>query len=161
MVLQGWDEEPSTREHEHLYDRRNRLISIPDLKPGPECLSTRDVPLLPVQTPAAEWRSVLDAVHKENDQSCAEVLKAAGIASVETLESIIYKGHGLEPNVMLLHSLDFTERDRLNNPRLPMDAVEEEEHVYYDHWNRDRFNTYLLSLPVESVAWPKGEGRGA
>ena len=150
--LQGWDNEPSTRKYEHLYDRRNRLISVPDLKPGPGCLSTRDVPLLPVQTPAAEWRSALATVHKQNDEACAEVLKVSGITSVETLESIIYKGHGLEPNTLLLHSLDFTEHNRLNSPRLPMDVVEVEQNVYYDHWNRDRFNTYLLSLPVESVA---------
>ena len=152
MVLQGWDEEPSTHEHEHLYDRRNQLISIPDLKPGPQCLSTRKVPLLPVQTPAEEWRTVLDTVHKQNDESCTEVLKVAGIASVDALESIIYKGHGVEPDSLLLHSLDFTEQDKLNSPRLPMDVVEEEQSVYYDHWNRDRFNTYLVAPPVESVA---------
>jgi hypothetical protein len=155
MALQGLDTEPSSRQYEHLYDRRNLLLSIPDLKPGPGCLSKRPgIPLPEPGTPAAERRSTAETLNQQNDEACADVLKVSGIESVKSLESLIYKGHGLEPKVLLLRSLGIKDEAELDGDKTPypLNADVKDQHTYYDHWNRPSYEMYSISSPFESTS---------
>jgi hypothetical protein len=155
IALQGMDKRPESVKYEHLYDRRNRLISIPDLKMGPGCVSKRPGDHLPEPgTPASVRRKTAETLARQNDEACADVLRVSGVASVKTLESVIYKGHGLEPKVLMLHSLDIKDEAELDGDKtpFPINLDEQEQFAYYDHWNSFRQNEYRGDLPEESTS---------
>ncbi len=148
IALQGLDTEPSTIQYEHLYDRRNRLFSIPDLKPGPGCISKRPDAL------PADWSRNAEALNGQNNKACADVLKVSGVESEKTLESLIYKGHGLEPKELMLRSLHIClDSDKQNEDKIchKGNPDEDEARAYYDHWNWFRHDEYRGSSPEESI----------
>ena len=152
IVLQGFDTRPGLLD---LYNRRNRLISIPDLKPGPGCLSERHSYLWPEPWPPEVERKInADSLSRSrrNDEVCSDVLKISGTESVKTLESIIYKGHDQEPKVLMMQSLNIHDENELDGDKAPFPAVldEREQDAYYDHWNWFRRNEYQGSSPEES-----------
>ncbi|HEY2390894.1 MAG TPA: hypothetical protein VGK22_06945 [Candidatus Angelobacter sp.] len=155
MALQGLDTEPSSRQYEHLYDRRNLLISIPELRLGPGCLSKRPGSHLPEPgTPAAVRRSIAETLSRQNDEACADVLKVSGVESIKKLESLIYKGHGLEPTALLLQSLGVEDEAELNGDKnpFPVDVDEKDQREYYDHWNSHNHDMYPVPSPFESAS---------
>ncbi len=78
-----------------VYDRVNRLISIPDLKLGPGCVTKR-----PQETRAEDRKRNAEFLSRLNDAVCADVLKVSGAKSMKALETIIHTGHGVEPEVL-------------------------------------------------------------
>jgi hypothetical protein len=155
MALQGLDTEPSSRQYEHIYDRRNLLISIPDRKPGPGCISKRPgIPLPEPGTPAAVRRRTAETLNRQNDEACADVLRVSGVESVKQLESLIYKGHGQEPKALLLQSLGIKDEGELDGDknRFPVNADEKNASEYYDHWNLPSYYMSSISSPFESTS---------
>lgn len=155
IALQGLDTEPPSRQYEHLYDRRNLLISIPDLKMVPGCISKRPgIPLPEPGTPAAVRRNTAKTLNRQNDAACADVLKVSGVESVKNLESLIYKGHVLEPNALFLRSLGIKDESELDGDknRFPTNADEKNAFDYYDHWNFPGFHMSSISSPFESTS---------
>jgi len=89
----------------HLFYRYDtRLISVPDLRPGPACVSNRPfrggAPLLPLAA------SETGPAEKHNDAECQDVLQATGTASVEDLEILIYRRQDLLPPAVQQSSRD-------------------------------------------------------
>jgi hypothetical protein len=156
MALQGLDTEPSSHQYEHLYDRRNLLLSIPDLKPGPACISKRPGtnPLPGPGAPAAARRRTAETLNRQNDEACADVLKVSEVESVKQLESLIYKGHGLEPRVLFLQSLGIKDETELEGDKHPFpdDADQKNELMYYDHWTWPSYHMYSISPPFQSTS---------
>jgi hypothetical protein len=133
------------------FSRRIRLISIPELKPGPECGSQITAPEEPKpESPAAEvpkW---------QNGASCEDVLREAGIDSVNELESVIQMGHSIEPRSLRLRSLDFSETPGLHSDAERLaEAERRERQRYFDSWNLSRDHIYSENPPWEapSHAW--------
>jgi hypothetical protein len=83
MALQDTSAGPSFSHDDYIY-KHNRLISIPDLKLGPECISKR-----PRRQLAAPEAPEAEPIAKQNDEACADVLKISGIESERHLDSII------------------------------------------------------------------------
>jgi hypothetical protein len=76
-----------------LLDRfTSKLISVPELHPGQECVSDR--PFTDSRS-RAEWNG--SPVEKHNDAVCQDVLHATGTSSVETLEVLIDRGQDVVP----------------------------------------------------------------
>jgi len=152
IALQGFYPEPTDNPYEHLYDRGNRLISIPDLKAGSECTSKRPSALLEPNAPASAWIEMLAKLDRQNDDACADVLKVSGLGSVELLESHIYKGFDVEPKDLVLHG-NFNSviaKEEQNKSRLPIERVEGEQFDYYDHWNQAAYEMSAIPSFFES-----------
>lgn len=98
LALQGLDDEPEKVKYEHLYDRVNRLISIPDLKAGPGC-STKDPEILTLSY--GHGPGAAKALSEQNDSACADLLKTAGVPSMRVLDWLVYLGHDPEPENLM------------------------------------------------------------
>jgi hypothetical protein len=124
IALQGLSVRP--RPDDWVYNRVNRLISIPDLKPGPGCVTKRS----PEANAEARKRNA-EALSRRNDAACADVLKVSGAKSMTVLETIIHTGHGLEPAV-LAEEKDFDEHWNQRDP-WPFEAApfESSSHTWY------------------------------
>jgi len=147
IALQGLDKEAFAREYSHVYDRHNRLISLPDLKSGPTCISKRPNFLLGARASDAEWRAAYQKLGAENDATCREVLEVSGVPSVKDWESLIYKGHGTMPEVLLLkgNGIADSQEPRLRN------AVDR-DNSNSDAWSISYYGTNGSELPVESTS---------
>jgi hypothetical protein len=156
MALQGFDTKLSSRPYEHVSDRRNLLISIPGLKSGPECISTRlGANYSPTPgTAAAVRRSTVENLSRQNDEACRNVLRVSGAESVKELESLIYKGHGPEPRTLFLQSLGIKDEDELDGDKhpSPVNADEKNDFMHYDHWNQSNDDMYPPSVPFQSAS---------
>jgi len=90
-----------------LYRYDSRLVSVPDLHPGPECVSDR-----PFRGPS--WlslgESVAAPVGSHNDAVCQDVLHATGTSSVEALEILIDRGQDILPKGVQQQSSDGLKR---------------------------------------------------
>ena len=83
---------------------RNWVLSIPDLKPGSECLSER---FFPIGRPPDDLAA--QRVKKKNVEACRDVLKATETDSDKALEVLIQRGSGIEPTIMRLRDVDWLE----------------------------------------------------
>ena len=71
-----------------------RLLSLPDLHPGSQCLSDR-----PLRTSIPFLKSDVDrkATEQHNNMTCQDVLLATASPSVQALETFLYRGQDLLP----------------------------------------------------------------
>jgi hypothetical protein len=154
VAVQGLLPEEPTHPYAHLYERRNLMFSIPGLQAGPQCVSRWTSENLPVpQTPSGTWDSIAQSQDKKNNEDCAALLRNARLDTVKDWESLIYKGHRTEPRNLLLQSLYSGERlqEELEQPRFPQTTLEEERHLYFDHWNEPDEVFYAISPSYESA----------
>ena len=128
------------------YPFSNRLLSIPDLTPGPQCI---------FQRVSHMWRkppdSVVESLSKQNNQACREVLKATGLDSENALEALIQRGSDVEPDAMRIHILDAVAS------ALPGEAdlwhAEEDEEEFFRYWgDYPYYENYAENPPFESSA---------
>jgi hypothetical protein len=77
-----------------LYRYDSRLISVPDLHSGPECVSDRPFRGKPELSLGSEDAA---PAKRHNDEVCQDVLHATGTSSVEALEILIYRGQDVLP----------------------------------------------------------------
>lgn len=150
IALQGMDREPETVKYEHLYDRVNRLISIPDLKPGPGCM-TRNTQ---VKTLHLGGRSEEIGVQGErNEADCSSLLAAAGVSSMRVLEWIIYLGHDPEPRNLMVHTWPSIFNDRGENRKGfdSPDLVGPDGEYDAGYWATDEWDVYFKNPPFEST----------
>ena len=91
-----------------LYRYVSRLISVPDLQAGPQCVSDRPFrgpPSLSLGEPeAAQARA-------RNDSVCLNVLQATGAASVQALEIFIYRRQDVLPAAVQQKSHDLLDTE--------------------------------------------------
>jgi hypothetical protein len=126
------------------YPVTNALISIPDLKLGPECTS---------QEISHIWQhppdSVTESIRKQNDQACRRVLKATGIESVKALETLIRRGSGIEPDAMKIHILDTVASAIPGEVNLW--TAERHEEDFFKYWGEyPYYENYAENPPFES-----------
>jgi hypothetical protein len=103
LALQGMDNEPESVKYEHLYDRFNRVISIPDLKPGPGC-STKSPETLALPLGYGRPLGGAAGLSERNDAGCKDLIAATGVASMRILDWLIYLGHDPEPRNLNAHA---------------------------------------------------------
>jgi hypothetical protein len=86
-----------------------------------------------------------------NDAACRDLLRETGAGSVAELESLIYMGHGIEPRMLRLRSLDFAPVPGLRTDGDRLAVAEEREMLeYFDHWNLSRDQIVSENPPLES-----------
>lgn len=84
---------------------RNWTLSIPNLKPGPECASERSFEISgPVPKPSQAHQ--LDT---QNSEACRDVFTATGTDSDRALEVTIQRGTDIEPEAMRLRDVEWLE----------------------------------------------------
>jgi hypothetical protein len=149
IALQGLDDEPETVKYEHLYDRVNRLISIPELKPGPGCM-TRSTK---IKTLHLGGRSEEMGVQSErNEADCAGLLATSGVSSMRALEWLVYLERDPEPRNLIVHTWPSIFSDQwesgkgLNSP----DPVGPDGEYDAGYWASDEWDIYFKNPPFES-----------
>jgi len=126
------------------YPISNVLISIPDLKLGPECVSQRISHIW--QRPPD---SVAESIRKQNDLACQGVLKATGVDFERALELLIQRGSDVEPDTMRIHMLDAVARGLPNEANLWTAEGNEEE--FFRYWGEyPYYENYAENPPFES-----------
>jgi len=126
------------------YPISNALISIPDLKPGPKCVSQRVSHIW--QRPPD---SVAESLRKQNDQACREVLEATGRDSAKALETLIQRGSDVEPGTMKIHILDAVASGLPGEVNLW--TAEGHEEDFFRYWGEYPYNeNYAENPPLES-----------
>jgi hypothetical protein len=137
---------------EGAYRYRNWVLSIPDLKPGPECISER---FSPIGSPPEDLAA--QRVEEKNVEACHDVFKATGTDSDRGLEALIQRGCGIEPKIVRLQDVEwregFLERDsrvsRSEKRRL-WDA-DEDAMQFFRHWGEWPYeDIYAHNPPFES-----------
>jgi hypothetical protein len=91
-----------------LYRYDSRLISVPDLHSGPQCVSDRPFlgpPSLSLGEPEAAQ------ARERNDSACLNVLQATGAASVQAFEIFIYRGQDVLPAAVQQKSHDLLDTE--------------------------------------------------
>jgi len=148
LVLQGMDDEPENVKYEYLYDRVNRLISIPDLKPGPGCM-TRSTEVKTLELPGrSETMGVLGV---RNEADCSSLLAAAGVSSMRALEWHTYLEHDPEPKNLMVHTWPslFSGQPESGKGTEPVGPDGEFDAGY---WTSDEWDIYFKNPPFESSA---------
>ncbi len=162
LALQGMDKEPESVKYEHLFDRVNRLISIPDLKSGPGC-DTKDPEVLILGHPPGG----ASGLSQRNDSACKELLTAAGFPSMRILDWRIFLGHDPEPIDLRFHTdpwqmENLREDDTVQN----IQKLTWPDGEYYPgYWTSNEWDIYFENPPFESSAgiWyqlRKAKGKG-
>lgn len=126
------------------YPISNALISIPDLKPGPRCVSQRV---------SHVWQrppdSVVESLREQNDQACREVLEATGTDSAKALETLIQRGSDVEPDTMKIRILDAVASGLPGEVNLW--TAEGHEEDFFRYWGEYPYNeNYAENPPLES-----------
>jgi hypothetical protein len=126
------------------YPLSNALISIPDLKPGPRCVSQRV---------SHVWQrppdSVVESLREQNDQACREVLEATGTDSAKALETLIQRGSDVEPDTMKIRILDAVASGLPGEVNLW--TAEGHEEDFFRDWGEYPYNeNYAENPPLES-----------
>jgi hypothetical protein len=109
-----------------LYRYDSRLISLPDMHPGPECVSDR--PFTDNRS-RAEWNG--SPVEKHNDETCQDVLHATGTSSVEALEILIDRGQDVLPEEVQQSS----------------ESLKDTEDEFFRGWGEFPYYTFLGENP--------------
>lgn len=160
LAMQGLDVEPETVKYEHLYDRVNRLISIPDLKPGPGCMSQdSEILALALGAPAGGAEGLSD----RTDASCASLLDTAGIPSMRVLDWFIYLGHDPEPRKLMAHT-QFSQLDgspQNSGPSASPDLIWPTDEYNHGYWTSNEWDIFEDNPPFESPAgnWYQLQGQ--
>lgn len=155
VLSNGWigldnstDEPPSNH---GVYRYVNRLLSLPELAPGPECS---------VQRFSHIWRpapaSLMESVRTQNDAACQDVLRSTGISSSAELDAQIQKASDVEPTTMKL--LDVRWREYLHQGSRSSGSDEEkiwdadgESDQFFRHWGEYPLDDlYMQNPPFES-----------
>jgi len=144
LALQGLAVSETSRDS--IYQRNNLLLSIPDLTPGPVCLSYR------ADLDVEESKSATAALARRNDESCAPLLKAAGEPSVNSLEYRIFEGN--EVPSLELSACSFTQKeiDGTRGDRPLERLVNDRETLNWDHWESHRDWLDIHNPPFESLS---------
>jgi hypothetical protein len=126
------------------YPISNALISIPDLKPGPKCVSQRVSHI---------WQRppdlIAESLRNQNDGVCREVLVATGTDSTKALEALIQRGSGVEPDAMKIHILDTVASGLPGEVNLWTAESHEEE--FFRYWGEyPYYENYAENPPLES-----------
>jgi hypothetical protein len=128
------------------YLTSNALISIPGLKPGPDCISQRIAHIW--QRPP---ELVAESLRRQNDQACREVLKATGTDSDKTLETLIQRGSDVEPDAMKIHILDAVAGGLPGEVNLWTAETHEED--FFRYWGEyPYYENYAENPPFESTS---------
>jgi hypothetical protein len=128
------------------YPYSNRLISIPDLKPGPECVSQRISHLGPKPPD-----SVVESIRKQNDWECREVLEATGVNSEKALETLIQRGSDVEPDAIKIRSLDAAASAL--SEEVSLWTAERHREQFFRHWGEyPYYDHYVENPPLESAS---------
>ena len=151
IALQGMDEERETVEGEHLYDRVNRLISLPDLKPGPGCISrntevkTLDLGGRPKQ---------LGVLGERHEEDCATLLAATRVSSMRALEWLIYLGRDPEPKSLMVQTEPSMFSGQSQSGRAPnsSEPVGPDGEYHPGDWTSNEWDIYFKNPPFESSA---------
>lgn len=149
LALQGLDEEPERVKYEHLYDRVNRLISIPDLKPGPGCITrSTEVKTLHLGKRIEE----MGVLTKRDETGCAGLLAAAGVSSMRTLEWSIYLERDPEPKNLMVHTWPSISGDEWEKGKGQDSLDEVGPGGEYDagYWTTNEWDMYINNPPFES-----------
>jgi hypothetical protein len=117
-----------------LYRYVTKLIAVPELHPGPECVSDRQ--FRPPPPPSlALGASDAEKLRRQNDTACEAVLQTVGVGSVDVLEILIDRGQDVPPLAVERRS----------------DGLERTEDDYFRFWGE--YPYYLLTAenpPFES-----------
>jgi hypothetical protein len=117
-----------------LYRFVTKLVTVPDLRSGPECVSDRQ--FRPPPAPSlALGASDAEKLKRQNDTACKAVLEAVGTGSVDGLEILIDRGQDVLPPAVEKRS----------------DGLERTEDDYFRFWGE--YPYYLLTAenpPFES-----------
>lgn len=134
-----------------IYLRRNRLMSLPALEPGVECISERvDSDIEASQNPHSRKAG---EIRQRNDETCRDVLNVAGPDSLEGLESLIYTGHPEPPKPLKLLDLPKTGPVRSKyGDQEGLGQVEAHIRLHYDHWSQVHDLIHGVNPPFESTA---------
>ena len=151
IALQGLDREPESVKYEHLYDRVNRLISIPDLKPGPGCMTrSTEVKTLHLGGRSEE----MGVLGERNEADCASLLATAGVSSMRALEWLIYLEHDPEPKNLTVHtwpSISSDQRESGKGPNSP-DLVGPDGEYSAGYWTSNEWDIFFKNPPFKSSA---------
>lgn len=160
IALQGLDAEPESVKFEHLYDRVNRLISIPDLKPGPGCPTT-DPAILELALGKPPGGAA--GLSGRNDASCRDLLADASVASMRIVDWLIYLGHDPEPENLNAHSQMLNTAGNLEKEAVRFSTDLNWPHDEYNlgHWTSNEWHIYIDNPPFESPAgiWYQLQGQ--
>lgn len=150
LALQGMDDEPESVKYQHLYDRIDRLISIPDLKPGPGCM-TKDpeILVLALGAPPGGPRHL----RERNDAACSNLLVSAGVSSTQVLDWLIYLGRDPEPTSLQAHTEPSQLADMQDQGKLPdsPDLTWPFGEFNLGYWTTDQWTIYFKNPPFEST----------
>jgi hypothetical protein len=117
-----------------LYRYVTKLVTVPDLRSGPECVSDRQ--FRPPPPPSLGLgASDAEKMRWQNDESCKAVLQTVGVGSFEGLETLIDRGQDILPVAVEKRS----------------DGFERTEDNYFRFWGE--YPYYLLTAenpPFES-----------
>lgn len=126
------------------YPTFNALISIPDLKLGPECISQRISHIW--QRPPD---SVAESIRQRNEEACRDVFKATGRDSDEALEAMIQRGSDVEPDTIKIRILDAVATGLPGEVNLW--TAEGHEQDFFRYWGEYPYNeNYAENPPLES-----------
>jgi len=117
-----------------LYRFVTKLIAVPDLHSGPECVSDRQFRPPPPPSLGLE-KSDAERLKNQNDAACEAVLQTVGISSVDGLEILIDRGQDVLPPTVERRS----------------DGLQRTEDDYFRFWGE--YPYYLLTAenpPFES-----------
>ena len=149
LALQGIDTEPERVKYEHLYDRVNRLIAIPDLKPGPGCMS-QDSEILALALGAPKGGA--GGLSDRTDASCAGLLDTANVPSMRVLDWLIYLAHDPEPRKLMAHT-QFSQLDgspQNSGPSALPDLIWPTGEYNHGYWTSIEWNIFEDNPPFES-----------
>jgi hypothetical protein len=160
IALQGLDDKPERVKYEHLFDLINRLISIPELKPGPGCL-TKDPEILALSR--RESPESASALSQQNDAACKDLLTIAGVSSMRVFDWHIYLGDDPEPRNLMAHTQlsglsGFSEIDKDSTKPEFIWPSDEYNHGY---WTSNEWDIFEDNPPFESSAnhWYQLQGQ--
>lgn len=148
LVLDG-NRSKAPTEH-GAYRFHDRLYSIPDLKPGPNCVSERFSAY--IGPPPEE--SAADSVSRQNNTACSEVFQATGVTSADALEDLIYRKQNVEPEVLKVHMLDFVDDSSMNtdNDKRRVWEADEHERDFFRWGEYPYYRLYTENPAFESAA---------
>ena len=149
LALQGLDDEPERVKYEHLYDRVNRLISIPDLKPGPGCI-TRSTEVKTLQL--GKRSEEMGVLTKRDETACASLLAAAGVPSMRALEWEVYLECDPEPKNVMAHTWPSISGDEWEKDKGQDSPDEVGPGGEYDagSWTTNEWDIFINNPPFES-----------
>lgn len=143
LAFDGPTREPSSKDG--VYRFRDQLLSIPDLTPGPACISQR-ISHMGRRPPEA----LINSTEQENDTACRDVLRASAIDSTEAFDTIVQRGSTIEPKAVKLRDVSrYGSDQRSEDERLW--GADDEASQFFRHWGEyPYYDLYAQNPPFES-----------